>query len=513
MRGIRAALAALAILVCGLAAPAASAATPRWTPCFRGFGPFQCAVVKVPLDYDSPHGKKIPIALTRLPATDQAHRVGSLFLNPGGPGGSGVEYVVFAGPSLYTPEVRARFDLIGFDPRGIARSSQLRCFNSQKRWIFTPFPFPTTPAEEAEWMATDLYLDAKCAANAGPIASHMSTANVARDLDVLRAAVGDAGLSYAGVSYGSYLGVTYANLFPSHVRALIVDGVLNPVEWATGTPADAGLPFSTRLGSHLGAQATLDEFFRLCDAGGANCAFGPDSAARFAALAARLQANPLVVTNPDGSTFVYGYSNLIGDTLGAMYSSVEWEEFAGFLAFLDSATSGARLQHALPSFGRAAYEPRLPFPKLRRYENFLEGFPGVACADTDNPGNYAAWHDAAAGTAGEGYFGPLWTWITSICAQWPFHDDDRYTGPFTATTANPILVIGNDFDPATPYPGAQAVASMMPGARLLTVHGWGHTSLFLSACADEVQARYLIDLQLPAPGAQCSQDRVPFSGP
>jgi pimeloyl-ACP methyl ester carboxylesterase len=514
MRRIRTALSVLAVLTCALVAPYVAAASPKWTPCARGVGPFQCAAVKVPLDYANPHGKKIPIALVRLPATDQAHRIGSLFLNPGGPGGSGVEFVVGIGQELFTPEVRARFDLIGFDPRGIAHSNQLRCFNSQKRWMFTPFPFPTTPAEESAWMAADLYLDAKCAANAGPIASHMSTANVARDLDVLRAAVGDASLSYVGWSYGSYLGVTYANLFPERVRALVVDGVLNPVEWATGTRADAGLPFSTRLGSHLGTQATLDEFFRLCDAGGPNCAFAPDSAARYAALAARLQAHPLVGTNPDGSTFEYGYSNLIADTLGAMYGSAEWEDFAGFLAFLDSASSGVRLQQGLPSFGRsAAYAPQLPFPRLPRYVNFLEGFPGVACTDTDNPDSYGAWHDAAAGTAGQGYFGPLWTWITSICARWPFQDAGRYTGPFTATTANPILVIGNDYDPATPYFGAQAVAAMMPGARLLTVHGWGHTSLFLSACVDEVQTRYLVDLQLPPAGAECSQDHVPFSGP
>ena len=291
MSRIRAALAALAIVACALAAPGLAAASPKWTPCFRSVGPYQCAAVKVPLDYDDPHGKKIEIAMTRLPATDQAHRIGSLFVNPGGPGGPGVEFLLEVGQQLYTPEVRARFDLVGFDPRGVGRSNPLRCFNSLKRIgpALQSVPYPTTPDELQGWEAAERFLDAKCAAKAGPIASHMATADVARDMDRLRAAVGDAGLTYAGVSYGSYLGVTYANLFPSHVRALIVDGVLNPVEWATGTPADAGLPFSTRVGSHLGAQATLEEFFRLCDAAGTGCAFGPGSAARYAALAARLQ--------------------------------------------------------------------------------------------------------------------------------------------------------------------------------------------------------------------------------
>ncbi len=194
-----------------------------------------------------------------------------------------------------------------------------------------------------------------------------------------------------------------------------------------------------------------------------------------------------------------------------MYSSSGWADFAGFLAFLDSAGPSARVPQHLVSFSKGgAFAPRLPFPHNRRYFNFLENFPGVACADADNPNDYADWSAAAAATAGQGYFGPIWTWSSSICAEWPFADADRYTGPFTATTASPLLVIGNEFDPATPYAGAQAVASMMPGARLLTVHAWGHTSLFLSACVDEAEARYLIDQQLPPAGAQCSQDHVPF---
>ena len=151
----------------------------------------------------------------------------------------------------------------------------------------------------------------------------MSTANVARDLDVLRAAVGDRRLSYAGVSYGSYLGVTYANLFPGRVRALGVDGVLDPIAWSTGRGGEAGrLPFSTRLRSDAGAQATLNEFFRLCDAGGDACAFSGDAADRFAALAQRLREEPVEITFPDGTTGLLDYSNLISFTLGALYDSL-----------------------------------------------------------------------------------------------------------------------------------------------------------------------------------------------
>jgi TAP-like protein len=290
-------------------------------------------------------------------------------------------------------------------------------------------------------------------------------------------------------------------MFPANVRALIIDGVLDPIAWTTGRGDEAStVPFSTRLRSDDGAQATLDEFFRLCDAGGPNCAFAPDSADRFAALGALLKSRPARVTFPDGSTGEVNYSDLIGVTLGALYDSLTWEDFAAALADLESQASAATLGVRLQPFRypTTAYIPKRVFPT---YTNALEGFPAVACADSDNPHSYAAW--SAAGAAAEaafGTFGRIWTWASSICAAWPTGDADRYTGPFTRTTANPVLVIGNVFDPATRYEGAVTASTLLPNSRLLTVHGWGHTSLFLSQCADEAQARYLVDLALPAVG-------------
>src|SRR6476646_8961676 len=155
----------------GLTAGASSAAPTKvgWTKCHSDLGPFQCGTVQVPLDYDQPNGATISLALVRLPATDLAHRIGSLFLNPGGPGGSGVDFVHFAGPDLYTDEVRARFDLVGFDPRGVARSTGLRCFGTQRQWdpAFAPFAFPTTPDEELQWEAADRYLTDACVRRGG----------------------------------------------------------------------------------------------------------------------------------------------------------------------------------------------------------------------------------------------------------------------------------------------------------------------------------------------------------
>ena len=514
-RVMRASVALVGVLLVWLAmpGPAAAIGKPRldWRPCFSDSGPFECARVSVPLDYDRPRGATISIALTRLPATDRRRRIGSLFLNPGGPGGSGVDFVVGAGPFLYTDEVRARFDLIGFDPRGIYRSTALQCFDSPDEWgpWFIPIAFPITREEERMWIAADRFLTSACERRAGPIIDHMSTANVARDLDVLRAAVGDQKLTYAGYSYGSYLGNTYANLFPGRVRAVVLDGVLDPIAWSTGRSRLEGqtVPFSTRLRSDAGAQATLNEFFRLCDAAGDRCAFSGGAARRFATLARRLLREPVEVTFPDGSTFLVDYSNLIGATLGAMYDSPSWPEFASLLADVEAqaaspVTLAARLQRFLR---RPAYQDDF-------YPNDLEGFPGVACSDSDNPTHFAAWSiNGALADARFGYFGRPWTWFSSICAEWPGFDHDRYMGPFTRRTANPVLVVGNHFDPATRYEGALIVDELLPRSALLSVHGWGHISLFLSQCADATVSRYLLTLATPPRGATCEQDVVPFT--
>src|SRR4051794_2732038 len=248
-----AAVAGLLVAAFGAAVPAATvAAAPappvphlQWVSCGA---PYQCATAKVPLDYDQPTGATISLALVRLPATDRAHRIGSLFINPGGPGGSGVGLVhEGAAQVIFSNEVRARFDIVGFDPRGVAASTPLRCFKSidDENALVGGVPyFPFKQGEIGPFVTAFAKFGQACARNGGPILRHMSTANVARDLDLLRQAVGDAGLTYDGVSYGSFLGTTYANLFPGKVRALIVDGVLDPVAWTTGrAPADSSVPF------------------------------------------------------------------------------------------------------------------------------------------------------------------------------------------------------------------------------------------------------------------------------
>jgi pimeloyl-ACP methyl ester carboxylesterase len=359
------------------------------------------------------------------------------------------------------------------------------------------------------WAIADAAVQGDCDQRGGRILDHMSTAGVARDLDRLRAAVGDQQLSYVGYSYGSYLGATYANLFPGRVRALVVDGVLDPVAWSTGDPGDHDWPFSTRLRSHVGAQDTLEEFFRLCDEAAADCPFAsPEgAAARYQALRQTLATDPVVFD--DG--FAYTDRILVADTLGNLYGSAGWWYFADWLATLEgmAAAPGQAPAQAYQSQRRSVGSGRGGFP---HYPG-VEAFGGVACADSDNPDDLTHWAAAADDTRTGSLFGPLWTWVSSICSAWPGSQDDRYTGPWTESTANPVLVVNTRFDPATPLHGADRLAGLLPNSAQLTVEGWGHTAAFLSADADQAVSAYLLEGTLPAPGATYAQDFNPFTPP
>lgn len=478
-----------------------TAAVPQlhWRPCGGGF---QCARVGVPLDYDTPRGARISLALIRLPATDQRHRVGSMFVNPGGPGGSGVQFVRAAGKFLWTATVRARLDIVGFDPRGVGASTPIHCYPSaaaENRALGSvpPFPFPASTAQVSRYFAAWQRFDAACLAREGRVLQHVSTADVARDLDLLRQAVGDRGLTYDGVSYGTFLGQVYANLFPSKVRALVIDGVLDPIAWTTGR-GDAGLPFSTRLHSADGAQATLEQFFATCDAAGRSCAFSPGNPARkYAQLVVKAKAGRLTFHGQQVT-----WPQLDAVTLGAMYSPRSWPQFAGILQ---------RVWRADPAAAAALDRLRATLNLQANYPNGTDAFAAIACSDSNNPHNVFAWPRAAAfADRTAPYFGDIWTYASAPCATWPTRAPDRYTGPWTARTAQPVLVIGNRYDPATRYRGAQIAARLLPRSRLLTLNGYGHTALGQSRCIDRARDAYLVTGALPPAGTICQPDFGPF---
>lgn len=513
MSGSRTRTIALAAAVVALAGPAVATSAGNqavlaegfgppandWTPCFEEEAEqagvvFECRTIVVPLDYDRPNGKTIEVEMTRIPASNPDARRGSILLNPGGPGGSGIDFVVGFGPFagfVLSPEIPEQFDLVGFDPRGIARSTPIRCFRTfeESLEVFPPFPFPVDRAEVRIVRRGDKQLAKACRHDweARRIGRHMSTANVARDMDEIRKLVGDEQLNYLGLSYGTYLGATYANLFPDRVGSVVVDGVLDPVAWVN---KEAEVPFSTRLRSDQGAAVTLAEFFDQCDAAApGNCPLAPDSEARFDALMASLLEAPRTLVDPEtGEEFVIGYRDVVGGTLGDLYNPFAYPGMAGILAAIEAAPPAGSVAFEGASALMAGFHPREPYP------NVAEGFPGVACVDTNNPRSYRTYERAGLEAEAEyGYYGRLWTWASSPCARWPFKDRDRYEGPFTAATANPVLVIGNLYDPATRYEGAQTLRSLLPNSALLTVDAPGHTSLGISGCAGFVTAQYLLD--------------------
>jgi pimeloyl-ACP methyl ester carboxylesterase len=494
-----------------------------WHPCDEiPDSQFQCANVYVPLNHQqhvdssaayASGGRVVSIALARLPASGSENKKGSLFLNTGGPGGSGVDFILNAGQYLFTEEVRQNYDLIGFDPRGIARSDQLTCFEDISE--ITPLHegpvFPITSDEVNQQEKLDQYLSGLCEMRAGDLINHMSTADVARDMDLLRKAVGDEKLHFAGYSYGSYLGVTYANLFPENVGSMIVDGVLDPIAWSTGREWESYFfPFTTRLRSAEGSQDSLHEFFRTCDEGGLEaCVLANNAQSRYTSVIERIREEPVNIITNDGSEYVLDYTSIVLITLRALYMPESWPDLASLIAAIeeDPATNDItqRYHDLRQSLGLDSEQPAVSVPQP------IVGFAGVSCSDSDNPFLYENWTWAAElSDSFYEYFGSLWTWNSSICHSWPGTKESRYAGEFKVETGNPVLVVNTLFDPATPYHGAKKVKKLLTNSRLLTVNGWGHTSLFTSECANNIVSDYLLTGSLPAKGTSCDPDVTPF---
>lgn len=477
----------------------------NWAPCGPDHPLAECAVARVPLDYDRPHGATIEVALARLPAPDARQRLGSVFLNPGGPGGSGVDFVLMNGAAL-AAVFQGRFDVIGFDPRGVARSTPIHCFttNDESAAFFAGAPyFPYQRDQQRPFFELYSSYTQQCLDQGLAITAHMSTADVARDLDVLRAAVGDEKLTYVGFSYGTHLGSTYANLFPNHLRAMVLDGVLDPRSWSAGRVAYDSSPAS---------EAEFEEFLRLCDEAGPQCALtGSGGArARFDALAEAVKAHPFQL--PGGPLVTYDL--VMAVALEALYAPERWGGPSGYGALLGAVADAVLgVPGAALTAQRVRHELQLAIdaaaPSLTAYDNTSDAHYGTMCADAEYPRPFRAFAATGERLAEASAFGPLWWWSEAPCARWPAAND-RYAGPWSATTSAPVLLVSNLFDGVTSYGGGVALNQLLPNSRLLTYAGWGHTALARSQCALAFVSQYLLDGSLPPEGTVCPASPNPF---
>ncbi|WP_433826659.1 alpha/beta hydrolase [Actinoplanes sp. CA-015351] len=488
--------------------------TPKlgWYKCY---GTAECATVKVPLDYDKPKGAKTEIAVLRIKAKNQKKKIGSLFLNPGGPGGSSTEFALFA-PSFLSDSLLERFDIVGVDPRGIGASANIKCFKSVKDQTAVlngmNVAFPLGKKEEAKYIKSAKAFGKGCSTTGKSLAGAMSTAEVARDMELMRRAVGDKKLTYLGFSYGTALGQFYANMFPDRFRAIAVDGNIDPRQWV-GSGKSGNQILDARMKSADGAYKALKEILKRCDkAGEQYCEYAAgDPLKNFTALAKKLRAKPLVIEDEFG-TFKITYADFVGALLGSLYSTYAGEEVASIIALVGKAANGeAAAKTGLLERIRAARAIGYDFP----YDNSFEAQSAVICTDGKHPKYASSWPASTAlRDVKAPYFGRAWGWLTVQCATntWTVKDEDAYRGPFNKRTAKPVLVVGNYWDPATNYAASVSSSKLLPNSRLLTSDNWGHTAYGTGVCATNAIDSYLLTGKVPAKGTVCHAAHQPFTG-
>ena len=471
------------------AAPAGAAERPAaapvpdldWRDCDGGF---QCATAEVPRDYARPGGAKLRLALVRRPAIDREHRIGSLFLNPGGPGSSGIDFVREAPPIAF--QLLPRFDWIGFDPRGVGASE--------------PAVDCDEPAEPFEPMTPDTFdlrtllqrgraLSRLCLNRDPAFLASLTTANSARDLDLLRAAVGDKRLSYVGLSWGGMLGETYSSLFPGRARALVLDSPVDGDVWLNQ-------PFDAATEQIVGFEASLDRFFAACAGDRATCRFGAGRAPEdaFDELLARLDATPLDLG--DGRS-IDGH-DLRGIAFESMYSKRFWPPLAAALAAAE-AGDGALLRDLADTVMGEGYD--LLYDVFSTYISVERRYPRRTAP-------YLQYAEHVFALSPHFAFGAYETISERF---WPVQPRGAFYGPYShAAKATPALVMHTTNDPATPYEWGRRVVRDLGNARLLTYRGDGHGVVTdLNPCVLAALVPYLEDRTLPPAGAACDQD-VPF---
>lgn len=428
------------------ATPAPAGSPLGWEPC----GSVECATLRVPVDHDRPAGPTVDLRLARRPATDPDRRIGTLLVHPGGPGASGTSAVTWRALA----PLGERFDLVGWDQRGVGGSGALGCGDEVAQlWAADS----SDPRARSDLDALAQRLARSCAHAAGPLLDHMGTVAAARDLELVRQALGEDTLSYLGFSYGTLLGQEYARLHPGHLRAMVLDGVIDPTEDLA----------ELLRGQAIAIEATLG-----------------DLTARYDRVITAARTQALRAAGGD----LVGPGTVALAAVAASYPAGGHALLAEALAEAEGG-DGTGLARLAASYGASGVD--------------FGAYLGVTCTDSPRPQDRDAWWtmaDELAATAPRlGH--PIATELLP-CAWWP-SPPGRPLAPVDPPGLAPVLVVGTTGDGATPYDDAVAVAEQLPGAVLLTVDRAGHTAFTGSACAQEHTSRYLFELTLPAPGTVC----------
>lgn len=486
-----------ALVALGAGAPGALAQELDWEAC--GDAGAECATATVPRDYARPTGKTLDIAVTRVKATDPEKRIGSLFFNFGGPGAPAAIYVEAFGAELFGT-LSDRFDIVGVDPRGTGDSEgAIDCEVDQEREGVYSQPF-TTPLNlnVNQLVATDQRYIQRCLQrNDADVLPYVSTANTARDLDWIRDALGERRLSYLGFSYGTFLGATYASLFPNRYRALVLDGALDADRYINK-------PLESLREQTSGFERALGRFLAACEGDQVACSGfgGADPWTAFDELIEQADRQPL----PTAQGRPLDGDDIRAGSAQAVYSKASWGELGQALA--QAADGDGTLMRDITDgfYGRnedGSYDPLLDryyaigaleqrYPK--RLDTYLEaGDHSWGLFD------HAFWN--------HGYTELPW-------GLWPVNPRGVFRGPFKAARNGPTaLVVATTYDPATPYRGSVRLARDLGNARLLTMRGDGHTAYGgNSPCIDAAVEGYLENGVVPADGTTCVQD-VPFTAP
>ncbi len=446
---------------------------------------YDCAKVSVPRDWaDAGSGETYEIQMIRIRSAKQQNRIGSLLLNPGGPGASGIETAVYFsfGQMLggLPTEITNRFDIVGFDPRGVGRSSPVRCIESTDQDAsFAAKPDPVSLADFDKMVTLNQRIADGCGAKYGDQLPLFATEQAAKDMDALRAAVGDDKLNYLGFSYGTLLGATYAQLFPTKIRAMVLDGAVDPQQsLIEGSESQA-----------KGFERAFTNFTEWCRATPDRCPIAPDARKVVTDALAAADTNP--VRGRDGRSVTSGW--LFTAVVSSLYNESGWVALATSLAQLQRGDARGVLQLA------DQYAKRQPDGS---YSNMFDAFAAVNCADTkDAPSVDEIRRLQTEWRVKYPLFGASLAVGMLPCSLWPGERDPYPVGP--AVNAPAIVVVGTTGDPATPYENTADLASMLGVGRVLTWEGEGHTAYPSTPCIVRAVDAYLIDLKAPQEGLRC----------